>query len=280
MTASPPRFGEQRLVRGDISAAHRLAYRTIGVGDPALFLRHRYLKRLLRRCLAAQPQAILDAGCGDGDHTIWLARRFPDARVVGVDIDRQIIERNRTVARRLELRNLAFEVGNLTTFEANDAYDLIISIDVLEHIPDQPGVLQRLCQALRRNGLAVFHLPTTRPRPVPLHRFLGAFLAWAEREHLAEEATAEEFLKRMERAGFRIVHHERTFGYATGELANSLFVLPFHNTPANRLLQLALAPVCRLLAMMDTMNLEKTRYALAVAACPARTARPDQPASD
>src|SRR6267143_954674 len=91
-------FGEQRLVRSDVGLAHRAAFRVLGVAAPAHYLHHRYLRRALVH-LDSAPRTILDAGCGSGDHSFYLARRFPQAQVLGIDIDGVLIARNRDVAR-------------------------------------------------------------------------------------------------------------------------------------------------------------------------------------
>src|SRR4051812_836237 len=107
------RFGEQRLVREDVGLAHRSAFRVLGVAEPAHYLHHRYLRRALHR-IDVPATTILDAGCGAGDHTFYLARRFPQAQVLGIDIDAALIARNRNVARALRLPNVSFEVSSVT----------------------------------------------------------------------------------------------------------------------------------------------------------------------
>lgn len=264
-----PRFGELRLVRDDVGAAQRLAYRVMGVADPGHFLHHRYLRNLIDRFATGPRRSILDAGCGSGDHTVWLARRFPEADVLGIDVDADRIASNREAVRRLGLGNVQFEVGDLTELDRRETFDLVVSIDVLEHIPDQGAAIRSLACSLTEDGAAIIHVPTARPRPVPFARWLGDFLAWAREEHLAEDATPEQFLERLREAGFRVLHWQRTFGYYSGELATSLFALPFRNTPLNRVFQVALAPACRILTLADSLELERTRYALAAVATPA-----------
>src|SRR5262245_23841934 len=48
-------------------------------------LRFMYFKQALDK-LSLHPNSILDAGCGKGYMSIYLARRFPDARVIGMDL--------------------------------------------------------------------------------------------------------------------------------------------------------------------------------------------------
>ena len=50
-----------------------------------------WLDRRLATIGAAAPRAILDYGCGGGDTTVLLARRWPQARVVGVDTSESLI---------------------------------------------------------------------------------------------------------------------------------------------------------------------------------------------
>lgn len=238
----------------------------LGVADPAHYLHSLLLRRTLDGWTGFAPKAILDAGCGRGDYSFYLARRYPDAQVVGVDVDRALIERNTDMAARLGIGNVRFMVADLVSARFDVPFDLVVSVDVLEHITEQERALLNLREHLAPGGRVFYHLPTIRERPVPFSSQLADFHAWAEGEHLAEDRTAEQFLEAMQRAGYAIGSARRTFGYFTGELATSLFALPYRNTPLNKVLQALLAPVCRVLALADTLELEETRYAVAVTA--------------
>jgi SAM-dependent methyltransferase len=256
-----PRFGEARLFRE--SAAERALFRALGVVDPGHFLHHRYLRWALDR-MPTRPASILDAGCGRGDHTIYLAQRYPAARVLGIDVDPERIARCVRLAERMRLVNLRFELGDLTQLHRNDEFDLVVSIDVLEHIPQQIEAVRQLRNALTPQGWFFFHLPTVRQRPVPFDRWLGSFHEWAAEEHLAEDRTVDEFLDVVRAAGLEITDHRRSFGYYTGEMATSLFNLARAPTLANKVCQALMAPVCRLLARADFLGGQGTRYAVAV----------------
>jgi trans-aconitate methyltransferase len=235
------------------------------VAEPAHWLHARYFDRALGRLLTTPPGSILDAGCGAGDYSFYLAQRFPEARVLGVDLNAELIAKNRAIAAAMGLENVTFEVADLATFSGPGRFDLICSIDVLEHIPEQSRAIENLVEALRPSGIMFCHLPTIRERPVPLHRWLKEFHAWAEQEHIADERTAQEFLQIIQGAGLQVLEHTRTFGYWTGELATSLFALPYRNTAFNRVIQLALVPICRLLTLVDSLGIDSVRYGLALA---------------
>ena len=269
MTA--PRFGEQRLSRPDLGRAHRALYRLMGVGEPAHYLHHLYLKRALDSLGPAfKPLTIFDAGCGSGDHAFYLARRYPLALVLGIDVDRALIERNRETANRLGLGNVTFSVASVED-RISGIFDFIVSIDVLEHLHHQEAALRNLHDALAHGGRAFFHVPTVRPRPVPFSRWLHDFHEWTHEEHVADDLTAEQFEAVTARAGFEVLRTWRTFGYWTGELATSLFALPYRNTPRNRVAQGLLAPACRMLALLDPILRDDTRYAAGVLASATRT---------
>ncbi len=260
------RFGEQRLLRGRLE---RQFFRVFGVPDPAHYLRHRYLARALR-AFEPRPRRILDAGSGRGDHTLWLARRYPLAEVLGLDIDEARVERSIAAASALGIGNVEFRHADLCDLNLT-GFDLVVSIDVLEHVPGQEDVLRRLRDALEPGGLAFYHIPCERPKPVLLSRYLQRFHDWAEEEHVEDDLAPEEFVERVTVCGLEVLEARRTFARWTGEAACSLFALPYANTPLNRVAQVALTPVCKVLAMSDTLG-GGARYALAV------TAR--KPASD
>jgi SAM-dependent methyltransferase len=258
-------FGEQRRLRDVAGAPERWLFRALGVADPAHYLHFLAFRRMLD-ALPFTPTSILDAGCERADFTFYLARRYRDARVLGVDIDPRSIERDERVAPLLRLPNVRFALGDLAAMTFHDRFDLVVSIDTLEHIPAQSTAIRNLRDAMLPGGRAYFHIPTVRERPVPLSRFLTAFHEWAEHEHTARDLTAEEFVDAVRNAGLRVVDVRRTFGYWTGELATSLFALPYRNSLRNRVLQALLAAPCRLLARADSLPLPGPRYAVAVTA--------------
>lgn len=119
---------------------------------------------------------ILDAGCGTGEISGRLARLFPRARVLGVDILAGPLaiarERHTALAPRLsfELRSI-FELG------LPDAhFDLAVCRHVLQSVPHVPKVLAELARVTRPGGFlhliaedyAMLHFPVSDPDPSEL----------------------------------------------------------------------------------------------------------------
>lgn len=103
--------------------------------------------------------SLLDIGCGPGSITFDLARRFPLARILGVDLGDEVIQRNKAnIATFAPGSNIEFRTGNLLEPEGFLAPDEIGSFDVVhEHttlicIPDPAVGLRSLKRLAKRDG--------------------------------------------------------------------------------------------------------------------------------
>lgn len=113
----------------------------------------------------------LDCACGSGFGTERLAE-FADY-ALGIDIDPPTIE----YARRFHGRStkVAFRVGDLTDLKLSwDAvFDVVVSIETIEHVPDCVPLLRQIYTALKPGGVAVITTPasTFGGGPNPLNPF-------------------------------------------------------------------------------------------------------------
>jgi len=111
----------------------------------------------------------LDFGSGSG----WGAARLASTarRVVGVDVDADAVAYARS---RYEAPNLAFEL--LTNGLAyQQEFDAVVSIQVLEHVPDPDAYLASANRALRQGGVILLATPN---RATRLYRFQKPWNPW------------------------------------------------------------------------------------------------------
>jgi 2-polyprenyl-3-methyl-5-hydroxy-6-metoxy-1,4-benzoquinol methylase len=96
----------------------------------------------------ADPQSLLDVGCGEGVLTEQWARRLGDRRVVGIDLDDPHLhaEWAKRSAPNLEYRVMKAE--NLPF--SDNAFDIATAIEVLEHVPDPEHTVAEMARVAER----------------------------------------------------------------------------------------------------------------------------------
>jgi len=115
------------------------------------------------RAELADGQRILDLGCGWGSLSLWLAARYPHARIVALSNShgqRAFIE-----ARAAErgLRNLLVVTGNVVDFEFDEAqrgdgFDRVVSIEMFEHMKNYGLLLAKISRWMRDDAKLFVHL--------------------------------------------------------------------------------------------------------------------------
>ena len=96
---------------------------------------------------------VIDIGCGYG----WLLDYFDSAqRVCGSDISEHASE----VAQKRS-PNREFKVADIQNGVAfEDKFDLVLAINVIEHLPNPEAGIKGICEALKPGGITLVHLPT------------------------------------------------------------------------------------------------------------------------
>jgi 2-polyprenyl-3-methyl-5-hydroxy-6-metoxy-1,4-benzoquinol methylase len=93
------------------------------------------------------PASVLDVGCGEGVLTEQWAERLGDGRVVGIDLDDPKLRAEWDTRRR---GNLEFRAEDATSLSfADDEFDLVAAIEVLEHLPDPEATIAEMARVAR-----------------------------------------------------------------------------------------------------------------------------------
>ena len=185
-----------------------------GIPEIGFQLRSIYFSKILTSYIVpSKPKKILDAGSGIGAYTFWLAGKFPRASVTGGDIDRHKLKSCRELAKEFHLNNVSFRYVDLTKINGKAAYDVIVTIDVLEHIKNYAKVLQNFHRLLRKDGLLYVHVP--QPHQMRIFRSLRG---WRHEDHVLEGIDKKTLEDKLKKLGFRILVSRQTFGFF-GKLA-------------------------------------------------------------
>lgn len=93
--------------------------------------------------------AVLDAGCGTGALAEAIAGRDPAARITGIDLSEAFLAEAR---RRVPAGD--FRTGDLTRLDLPDhAFDAVLSLLVLQFVPDRTAAVRELARVARPGGL-------------------------------------------------------------------------------------------------------------------------------
>jgi SAM-dependent methyltransferase len=109
--------------------------------------------------LPGEPRRVLDYGCGQGRYLDLLRERFPSASLVGSDISRVALDIART--RHPDAEYLPMDDERVP--EDDGAFDLVLSVEVLEHVADVDLATREFGRLLAPGGFLVVTTPCANP---------------------------------------------------------------------------------------------------------------------
>lgn len=117
--------------------------------------RDRSWKRLLVAALPEWPRAVcLDLACGTGDICLQLARRYPEGRIIGLDLTATMLDLARQRGGPAHLHYLLGDMHDLPL--ATGSCDLVTGSYALRNAPELSRAIAEIARVLRPGGEAVF----------------------------------------------------------------------------------------------------------------------------
>jgi len=124
-----------------------------------VFLREAHVKRRIGLAKLPDNANILDAGCGLGQYSLWMAKKFPHAKIFACDVKQHFLDSGNEHAKAKGYSNLTFGQLDLLGLDEDSKYDCIVNVDVLEHIEDDVDLMRRFYRALKPGGVLIAHSP-------------------------------------------------------------------------------------------------------------------------
>jgi demethylmenaquinone methyltransferase/2-methoxy-6-polyprenyl-1,4-benzoquinol methylase len=113
-------------------------------------------KRRILALLPRNPARILDLACGTGILTTAIARRYPDCRVIGVELRDEYLQYAREKVRRLGLRNVELVLSRAEDYSTRKRFDCVCS-SYLAKYADLPLLIRNNATMLEDGGLVLMH---------------------------------------------------------------------------------------------------------------------------
>lgn len=121
------------------------------------------VRDLLHRIRLTNPARIIDLGCGPGNSTEELRRRWPGSTIVGLDNSAEMIGKAREAFPEGQ-----WEVGDAAAWRAAEPFDLVFSNAMLHWLPDHARLCRHLLEQVAAGGALAVQAPAHYDSP--LHR--------------------------------------------------------------------------------------------------------------
>jgi trans-aconitate 2-methyltransferase len=116
---------------------------------------------LATRINVQSPKKIIDVGCGPGNSTYVLSKRWPESKIVGIDNSASMIE-----SAKKNYPDIEWRITDATKIKRNEKYDIIFSNATIQWIPNQEKLIFDLVNMLEENGALAIQVPQYNTMPV------------------------------------------------------------------------------------------------------------------
>ena len=117
------------------------------------------LERTCEHAMIEDGQSILELGCGWGALTLWLAEKYPSARITTVS---NSTEQRECIVSLAAERGVADRVEVLTCdmndFQIDQKFDRVVSVEMFEHMRNHAELLKRIADWLKDDGKLFVHV--------------------------------------------------------------------------------------------------------------------------
>lgn len=126
--------------------------RTLGEAEEAM------LALTCARAGVADGMEILELGCGWGSLTLWMAERYPSARITAVSNSRPQRESILAEAAKRGVRVPRVITADVNTFVPDGRFDRVVSVEMFEHMRNYRVLLARIADWLGPDGRLFVHI--------------------------------------------------------------------------------------------------------------------------
>jgi len=196
---------------GRLFNRHRLLRRLFYLLLNILLLRSWHVRKALKHLAQRlpSPASILDAGMGFGQYSWWMARRFTGWKITAADIkNEQVTDCNRFFTAAGVAESVQAIEADLVTWKGSGSYDLILCVDVMEHIEEDRTVFASFFTMMNPGGYLVISTPSDMGGSDVHSADDSSFIG----EHVRDGYGREEITEKLTGAGFNSVSVEYTYG--------------------------------------------------------------------
>jgi SAM-dependent methyltransferase len=177
-----------------------------------IFLRTWYVKRELKKIrqeLGDKEIYIFDAGTGYGQYTYFMSKKLQPNQIYAVDVKDDWIRDNKEFFKRKNIASVSFGIEDLTKINHREKFDLIVCVDVMEHIEDDITVFRNFYDALKPGGYLLINTPSTFGGSDVKENEGESFIG----EHARIGYSHNDLTEKLSLPGFSDFRHKYSYGY-------------------------------------------------------------------
>jgi len=176
-----------------------------------LLLRTWHVKKALRKIAGQYPfqASVLDAGSGFGQYTWRMSRMKSTWKINAIDINKeQTDDCNAFFGKAGLAGRVSFHTGDLTTLSDFEMYDIILSVDVMEHIEEDVIVFRNFYRSLRNGGILLISTPSDKGGSDVHDDNEESFID----EHVRDGYSIKDITDKLSLSGFKNIKTAYTYG--------------------------------------------------------------------
>jgi len=175
-----------------------------------LLLRTWHVKEAIRKWMKDKKEGIeiLDAGSGFGQYSYYLTTKNKNWKITGVDVKEEQVEDCNGFFKKIRRSNVSFSKQDLTKYRKINTYDLILSVDVMEHIQDDIEVFKNFYASLKPGGMVLISTPSDQGGSDVHDHEHESFID----EHVRDGYNYNEIQEKLKLAGFSITEAKYNYG--------------------------------------------------------------------
>lgn len=185
-----------------------------------LLLRAWHIQRELKKWISDRAstgnpvQAIYDAGAGFGQYSYWLSGLLPKAHILALDVKEEQVADCNGFFQKIGRSQVKFEVGDVTRFQRAESFDLVVCVDVMEHILEDEAALRCYSTSLKEGGMLIISTPSDQGGSDVHEESEGSFIE----EHVRDGYNIDDIRSKCLRSGFSKVEARYSYG-APGKIS-------------------------------------------------------------
>lgn len=115
---------------------------------------------VVTKWITKKDKKILEAGCGSGRKCIGLAKKFPNSKIIGIDLSTKTLKIAKKGVQIRKLKNMKFKKADIFKLPfKNNHFDVVFNVGVIEHFEDYKKIVKEMKRVVKKGGKIIVAVP-------------------------------------------------------------------------------------------------------------------------